>query len=647
MIPSPPTRKAGFVSFAVAALLFCLGPPSAAWAQPDNSANSTLSGAYYVRQVALYSFDRAGKPGRARALTGIATFDGKGAYALAGSLVDTQVGPIAQPYTVTGTYSVGSNGLFQIQNPINTKDTDFGGVGAAGPSAFVASATEGQYNDILVGIPMPASLLSLGSFNGTYRAGYIDYLQADVTKVRNAVFNFSPNGQGSIGAVAVTGYAANMGSTSLTQNVTGVTYSIDAAAGVGNLIFGAESPSQLISGTKVIVPSRDGSVLLGGGTGFDLFFAVRPFSGPNPNESYAGTYYYAQLSDDASGLPKVSVVNSNYGSINATGTGLSLVHQRYDEDGLYAYDSTYSTEHSLDATGNVSVDGGSEFIGGGGQTFVVVGGNSYYTLLIGFQAAQYSGKGTFIYPTAVVNAATFAPVTNPVARGEYLSIFGANLAPGTFPQAGQSLPAPFPTSLGGVQVTVNGRNAPMYYASPTQISFIVPSDIGGSFTKPATNAVIQVNNNGINSNPVTLGVALTAPGVWTAGANGISMGLVQKAPDFSLVSASNPVKPGDVIVIYCTGLGPVTPAVADGAVAGSTTLSRVNFPAFVYIDNQPAKVSFAGLTPGFVSLYQINATVPDGITRGATVALDVEIDDSSGDTLAYTSEAKIAIAPNL
>ena len=74
---------------------------------------------------------------------------------------------------------------------------------------------------------------------------------------------------------------------------------------------------------------------------------------------------------------------------------------------------------------------------------------------------------------------------------------------------------------------------------------------------------------------------------------------------------------------------------------------QVNFPAFVYIDNQPVKVSFAGLTPGFVSLYQINATVSDGITRGATVALDVEIDNSDGDTLAYTSEAKIAIAPNL
>jgi uncharacterized protein (TIGR03437 family) len=321
------------------------------------------------------------------------------------------------------------------------------------------------------------------------------------------------------------------------------------------------------------------------------------------------------------------------------------VHQRYDEYNLIApYDLTYDLHRSLDAAGSALVGGGAEFIGAGGQTFIAVGGKTDYTLLVGFQGKPYSPTGVFIYPTGVVNGPSFAPVTNPVARGEYLTIFGSGLASGAFPQAGQSLPVPFPTTLGGVQVTVNGTNAPMYYASPTQISFIVPLDVGGSFVNPAANAVIQVNNNGVKSNPVTLGVSLTAPGVWTAGADGISLGRIQKLPDFSLVSASNPVKPGDNIVIYCTGLGSVTPAVADGAAAGSTALSRTNFPVLVYIDNQPAKVSFAGLTPGFVGLYQINATVPDGVTRGAVVALDVEVDDNSGDTMAYTSEAKIPIA---
>jgi hypothetical protein len=258
--------------------------------------------------VVLSSFDGGtGKAGRARSIIGVASFDGRGNCSFGGALMDTRTGSKAQAYTVSGTYSAGANGLFQIQNPINTQYTEYGGIGAAGPSAFVASATEGIYNDVLVGIPMPTGL-SVSTLTGTYRAGYIDYLQGDVTQVRNSIFTLTPNGQGSMGTLSVTGYAANLGSTSLSQSVFGATYSVDAATGTGNLILGAASSSQLVSGAKQFVPSKDGSILLGGdGNGFDLLVAVRPFSGSNANASFAGLYYYAQLSDDASGLPAASV----------------------------------------------------------------------------------------------------------------------------------------------------------------------------------------------------------------------------------------------------------------------------------------------------------------------------------------------------
>lgn len=632
-----------------AAALCILAVPSMAQtipSQPDTSANGTLTGIYFVRQVAVSDFDsKTGNAGRARSVTGVATFDGKGGYTFSGVLLDTKAGSKQQPYTTKGTYAVGANGLFQITNLFDTGDTDFGGVGAAGPSAFVASATEGSYNDIMVGIPVPASSSTL-RFSGAYRAGYIDYLQGDLSKVRTATFSFNPN-SGSLGAITVTGYGANLGGTKQIQNVSGGTYSIDPSTALGTFTFGTPSTSQLISGSKSFYASQDGSIVVGGDpAGFDLLIAVHPYSGANADASYAGTYYYGQLFVQPAGPQSTIGVASNYGTINATGTGVALVHQRYLDSGLgTAYDYTYDSQHSFDSTATAFLsDGSPEFLGAGGQTVVASGSGDTYTLLVGFQSKQYTGTGVFLYPTAVVNGASFAPISNPVAPGEYVTIFGSGMAPGTFPGAGQSLPVPFPTTLGGVQVTVNGKSAPMYYVSPTQISFIVP-DFGVTTTVPTNTATIQVINNGTKSNAVTTRIYAAAPGVWTAGSDGISTGRIQKLPDFSLVSAANPVKPGDKIVIYCTGLGPVFPKVADGAAAPSTTLSQATESIYVYIDGQEAPISFAGLTPGFVDLYQINATVPDGVTRGATVYLDIEVDDGLfGFAIAYTSEAKIPIA---
>lgn len=625
-------------------------------AAADNSANGSLSGFYFVRQVLLSDFNNAGQAGRSRSIIGVATFDGKGGYTFAGVLEDSKTGGKAQIYNSKGTYAAGSNGAFQMQNPIDTLDTDFGGIGAAGPAAFTASATEGPYNDLLVGIPISGAT-TVASVNGAYRAGYIDFLQGDMTKVRNATFTLNPNGQGGIGNVAVTGAAANLGGNSLSQTITGATYSVDPASSLGTLNLGSASASQLISGSKAFLLSKDGSMLLGGDpNGFDFLIAVRPFSGANPNAGYSGQYFYAQFADDTSNLPAGTVVNSNYGSINATGTGIAIVHQRYFEfDMAGAYDVTYDTSTPFDSTASVTGGGGVEFLGAGGQTLIAVGGGGYYTFLVGLQTQTFTGGSVFLYPTGILNGASFAPITNPIAPGEYVTIFGTNLASGVFPQAGQTLPVPFPTTLGNVQVTVSAeslsgnnhvtvqKNAPMFYVSPTQISFVVP-DFGIVQEVGTATATIQVNNNGTQSNPVTLRIYAASPGIWTAGANGVSIGRVQKLPDFSLVSDSNPVKPGDNIVVYATGLGPVIPNVPIGQAAPASPLSKVTQKIYLLIDNQPATISFAGLSPGFVSLYQINATVPNGITRGAIVSLGIEVDDTFGDVLSVTTEAKIPVA---
>jgi len=187
----------------------------------------------------------------------------------------------------------------------------------------------------------------------------------------------------------------------------------------------------------------------------------------------------------------------------------------------------------------------------------------------------------------------------------------------------------------------------MFFVSPGQISFIAPNATGGTASNPEPYASIQVNNNGTKSNVVSLRTGPTSPGIWTAGADGISIARVQKLPEFSLVSPSNPIHPGDILAIYCTGLGSVTPPVPDGAAAPSSPLSTVDSLVFVNIDGQNASRLFVGLAPGFANLYQINVTVPKNITPGTNVLLDIETDthDANVNTTAYNSQALLPTAP--
>src|SRR5207253_8531235 len=100
----------------------------------------------------------------------------------------------------TGTYQAASNGFLRIQSFVDRNDFACGGIGAVGPSAFTASATEGQNYNLLVGIPA-GSNVSNSSLNGSYNAGYIDFLGADVAHVRDAAFTLNADGQGGFGTV--------------------------------------------------------------------------------------------------------------------------------------------------------------------------------------------------------------------------------------------------------------------------------------------------------------------------------------------------------------------------------------------------------------------------------------------------------------
>ena len=142
----------------------------------DDSGNASLNGDYFVREVLLTNIDQSTSDvGRALSIIGIMTFDGVGDYEFSGQIMDTDAGTV-QAYSTTGSYALAANGMVVIQDLIDSNEFDFGGTGVIGPTAIVASATEGADKNILVAIPA-GSPTTNASVAGTYNAAFLDFLQ--------------------------------------------------------------------------------------------------------------------------------------------------------------------------------------------------------------------------------------------------------------------------------------------------------------------------------------------------------------------------------------------------------------------------------------------------------------------------------------
>jgi len=628
----------------IAFAVFLCGMGGVGFAQTfDTSGDSTVNGPYFVRQVLTSNLDQTTSAiGRAASLTGIMTFNGSGNYSFSGQITDTQAGTQAASYTATGTYHISSSGLIQLTNPIDTTDVVYGGVGALGPSAIVGSSTEGANNDIFIAVPAGTTNLTNSSIQGTFIGAFIDFLQANASQVRSGYFALTSNGGGSFGTLSINGKMANLSSKAVTQSFPGVTYSVSGANGSGTLTFPtASSPlNTLVSGQKTLYVSSDGNILIGANPdGFDVLVAIRGNTGAVSNSTFQSTYFSAALENFAYGAEDgLGSIDSFYGSTLGLGQGTGIMHQRFTSFIQYSQaDYTFSVPEDFSLGGNSNGGLYQNLLAANGQAQLQIGnGPSYgpgmfYSLVVNLQAKAKTSSGVFINPLGVLNAASYAPITNPVAPGEFVSIFGSGLASGVFTPSS----LPLPTNLGGVQVTVNGRLAPLSYVGPSQINILVPIATSENF------ATFQVTNNHVASNAVTFYNSFGAPGIFTGAPSGIGLAAILHA-NFSPVTEASPALPGETVLLYATGLGSVTPVIADGAAAPSNPLSTVDDGVAVAVSDQfgkgrQANVAFSGLAPGFAGLYQINFTVPSGLTAGQ-VLLSVIAEG------AYTSEAITYIA---
>jgi uncharacterized protein (TIGR03437 family) len=162
-----------------------------------------------------------------------------------------------------------------------------------------------------------------------------------------------------------------------------------------------------------------------------------------------------------------------------------------------------------------------------------------------------------------------------------------------------------------VSVMVNDKAAPLFAVDDVngqeQINFQVPWEVASG---PKAN--IAVINNGTTSATISVPVLAAQPGIINYNTAGGSFGVILHA-NFQLADSEHPAMADETVLIYCTGLGTVSSPPADGAAAnGQSTVAVPN----VTIGGVNSKVSFSGLAPGFVGLYQVNAVVPPGLTTG-------------------------------
>lgn len=220
-------------------------------------------------------------------------------------------------------------------------------------------------------------------------------------------------------------------------------------------------------------------------------------------------------------------------------------------------------------------------------------------------------------PAGIVNAASNEAGLSP---GSLATAYGAGL----------SLPAgvveasgfPLPGELSGVRVLVNGSPAPLHSVANTtggeQVNFQIP------FEAAPGEATVQVVSNGVSSPPVQVNIQAAHPGIFVA--NGVAAALRADYTPLTICETSCPAAhPGEVILLYVTGLGAVENQPATGAAAPDTPLSRTLSPPSVTVGDKPATVQFSGLAPRFAGLYQINLQLPLDTPAG-TQELVVEVD---------------------
>lgn len=218
---------------------------------------------------------------------------------------------------------------------------------------------------------------------------------------------------------------------------------------------------------------------------------------------------------------------------------------------------------------------------------------------------------------SIVNAATQLPGL--FAEYTIATIYGQNLSYQVFAAGGDGSTS-LPASLGGVSVYFDGSNAGLFYVSPTQINFLIPTDLDpGDYP-------VRVIRNAAAGPEVILHLDAFSPGFFAYGSGVSATNIVATHLDGRLVSTDLPAAPAEILVLYATGLGATLPAQIPEKVPSKAAVIAASNLIKILIDGvavDPANILYAGVTPGFSGLYQVNLRLPAVISPHPIVQIQL------------------------
>ena len=221
---------------------------------------------------------------------------------------------------------------------------------------------------------------------------------------------------------------------------------------------------------------------------------------------------------------------------------------------------------------------------------------------------------TSVVPPGIRSVVNAADGSASVASGGLVTVWGSHLSPVSIATSEM----PVSTALEESCLTVNGAPVPMLFASPNQINAQLPFDVEGD-------ATLVLHTPGGSSNNLNFIILSQAPSVFRSGTAGSETRIpaIVRAKNNKLVTTANPIHRGEAIVIYATGLGQTKPEMRAGLAAPSDPLPIAAVQPEVSLGGLSLPLYYAGLTPGEVGVYQINALVPGWSPTGMQVPLTI------------------------
>ena len=234
-----------------------------------------------------------------------------------------------------------------------------------------------------------------------------------------------------------------------------------------------------------------------------------------------------------------------------SGSGGDSFVRKYDLDGAEVWTRQFGTADAAWASG-VAVDASGVYVVGQEGTAQVRDAEELFNVfapanpgsaafLAKFEktAAALAGSGPRIFPDCVVNAASY--VGGGVAPGEIVTLFGSAMGPSELVRLRLTEDRRLATTLADTRILFNGVPAPLLYVSDKQSSAIVPYAVAGR-----TSVDVQVEYRGVRSDPVTVPVLASRPGIFSLDSTGQGQGAILNE-DGTVNSPSNPARRGSII----------------------------------------------------------------------------------------------------